>query len=48
MFFYVPYMVLWSYGVLFVNTYYSVAVQELITFMDVRSAMFCSNVMENN
>ena len=38
------------YG-MFVNTYNkytSVAVQKLITFIDVRSAMFCSNFMENN
>ena len=30
------------------STHTSVAVKKLITFIDVRSAMFCSNVMENN
>ena len=27
---------------------YCVAVQKLITFIDIRSGVFCSNVMENN
>ena len=45
--FYVPFKVHWSYVVPFVSTT-SVAVQKLITFIDVRSAMFCSNVMEIN
>ena len=30
------------------STHTSGAVQKPITFIDVRSAMFCSNVMENN
>ena len=30
------------------STHTSVAVQKLITVMDVRSDMFCSNMMENN
>ena len=30
------------------STHTSAAAQKLITFIDVRSAMFCSNVMENN
>ena len=44
--FYVPFKVHWSYGVPFVNTY-ECAAQKLISFIDFRSAMFCSNVMEN-
>ena len=30
------------------STHTSAAAQKLFTFIDVRSAMFCSNVMENN
>ena len=30
------------------STHTSAAAQKLITFLDVRSAMFCSNAMENN
>ena len=43
----VPYKVHWSYGVP-LPTHTSVAIQKLIIVIDVRSTMFCSNVMENN